>query len=291
MRHHTPWRILPYLGILTAALLTLRPAPLPASPAPQNRGRPFLIGHSVEGRPITGRRFGTGDRHILVYGGIHGGYEWNTVLLAKRLIAHYTQNPDALPPAVTLSVIPCANPDGLSRILRHTPPGQAAPHTNPRLSPPQSEPGRFNAREVDLNRNWDHRWQPTSYWGTQEVNAGSRPFSEPETRALRDYILAEQPSAVIAYHSAAGLLTYGGRRTGWPPAQNLAQAYADASGYRLPSGTAPAFPYPITGSAAGYCRTQGIPHLTVELTGRFEPEVPRNLRALQAVIQAIAAGQ
>lgn len=56
---------------------------------------------------------------------------------------------------------------------------------------------------VDLNRNWDFNWQygdstpPSSYY------RGPAPFSESETRALRDLYLRVRPVVSVAYHSPA----------------------------------------------------------------------------------------
>src|SRR5690606_21258112 len=48
------------------------------SPAPTAKADEFAIGTSAGGRAITARRLGSGDRVLLLVGGIHGGYEWNT---------------------------------------------------------------------------------------------------------------------------------------------------------------------------------------------------------------------
>src|SRR3990167_5672109 len=40
-----------------------------------------VIGQSVENRDIVAYHFGSGDKEVLFLAGIHGGYEWNTVLV------------------------------------------------------------------------------------------------------------------------------------------------------------------------------------------------------------------
>jgi hypothetical protein len=62
-------------------------------PSPSAEVTRSIIGSSVEGREIESYTFGTGKTHIAIVGGIHGGYEWNTSLLAYELIAHFTENP------------------------------------------------------------------------------------------------------------------------------------------------------------------------------------------------------
>jgi len=55
------------------------------------------IGKSVEGRNIELYSYGKGDTHVTLVGGIHGGYEWNGVLLAYGVMDYLEQNPDIIP--------------------------------------------------------------------------------------------------------------------------------------------------------------------------------------------------
>ncbi len=55
------------------------------------------------------------DMRIALIGGIHGGYEFNTVLLSQLLIDHFDHNPFDVLPGVSLIIIPMANPDGVTR--------------------------------------------------------------------------------------------------------------------------------------------------------------------------------
>ncbi len=41
-----------------------------------------VIGQSAGGKDITAYHYGEGAEEILFIGGIHGGYEWNTALVA-----------------------------------------------------------------------------------------------------------------------------------------------------------------------------------------------------------------
>ncbi|MHA2203315.1 MAG: M14 family zinc carboxypeptidase, partial [Candidatus Hodarchaeales archaeon] len=60
---------------------------------------------------------------------------------------------------------------------------------------------------TDLNRNYDSYWNDstfTSGWGsdtTSETYPGTAPFSEPETVALRDFVLQHKFAASISLHS------------------------------------------------------------------------------------------
>ncbi|MBU0801442.1 MAG: hypothetical protein KKA05_10645, partial [Alphaproteobacteria bacterium] len=71
-----------------------------------------VVGTSVQGRDITAYHYGTGDTNLLFVGGIHGGYEWNSVLLAYRFMDYLEANPDAIPDSLRITIVPSANPDG-----------------------------------------------------------------------------------------------------------------------------------------------------------------------------------
>jgi hypothetical protein len=48
-----------------------------------------VIGKSAQGRNITAYHYGTGSDEILFIGGIHGGYEWNTALVAYQAMDYF----------------------------------------------------------------------------------------------------------------------------------------------------------------------------------------------------------
>ncbi len=59
---------------------------------------------------------------------------------------------------------------------------------------------RKTLREVDLNRNWGAAWRSGSPRGGDEYG-GTRPFSEPTSRALRQLATALRPTAYVNVHS------------------------------------------------------------------------------------------
>ncbi len=241
-----------------------------------------IIGYSVQGREISVERIGNGPIDLLIVGGIHGGYEANSVVLAREVADYFRMRPLELGSSVTLHVIDLMNPDGLYLIA-----GDADPSSFPFMDV-ERVPGRFNANGVDLNRNWDADWKTVSYWGTREVNTGTGPFSEPETRAVRDYFTRIEPEGSIFFQSAGAFLWYSGAEYGWEPAGELAGVYAEASGYRLaaPRIRDPEEPrrFDITGSSDDWFYSIGHRNITVELTNHFDTEFERNLMGVKAVI-------
>jgi murein tripeptide amidase MpaA len=219
---------------------------------------------------------------VAFVGAIHGGYEWNTANLAYAMIDYFERNPVAVPDAVTLHIVPVANPDGLARVA---PGWTTGPIPTPAGVISDTFTGRFNGRDVDLNRNWDCNWQPTGVWRDQVVDAGLAAFSEPETVALRDFFLEQPVQAVVLWHSAAGTVLAGTcAPDGHAPSRDLAEVYATAAGYPLQL----ALGYEINGDASDWLTTQGIPSIAIELTDHSRIEWDRNLAGTLAVLNHYA---
>ncbi len=225
---------------------------------------PIVIGTSVGGRPIEAYRFGTGPEERLTVHGIHGGAEFNTIELADQLIADYTAHPERLPADATLYIVRSLNPDGDARV--------------------HGAGGRTNDHGVDLNRNWDAywklKWNLDGCWILTPVTGGPYPFSEPETAALRDFILAHHFSGLISYHSAAlGIFAAG--QPPDPKSVRLAKAIAAVSDYRYP---------PIdtgcqyTGDLSDWTALQGIPSIDLELNTHNDPEFAINVKVMETFL-------
>jgi predicted deacylase len=270
-------------------LLPKPPPPAPAIPseiAPVPINEPLVssttIGTSVEGRPITAYQFGTGKTPILFVGGIHGGYEWNTVVLAYEMIDYFTTNLYAIPENLTIHIIPNANPDGLALVTG----GRTGRISAADITAWSADGrGRFNANGVDLNRNFDCKWSPDATWRGRAVGAGSAPFSEPEAAALRDYIIATSPVAGVFWHSVANAVYGSECHEGiLPLTLEIMNRYATAARYAaVPAFTA----YPVVGDVEGWLATFGIAAITVELETRENSEWNRNLAGTLAVIEYI----
>lgn len=237
------------------------------------------IGSSVQGRDILAYHFGTGAKEILLVAGIHGGYEWNTSLLANGLIDYITAHPEAVPAGTTVTIIPVLNPDGLQMVV-----GTTSRFTAANVSSSQSTQtaGRFNGNTVDLNRNFDCDWQAKGTWQNKSVSGGTAAFSEPESQALRAYVEAHTPAAVVAYFSSAGGVYASDCHTGiLPETKMLTDLYAKASGY-------PAHQtfdsYETTGDMTNWLAKQGTPAISVLLTNHTDAEQDKNVAGLLAVL-------
>lgn len=225
--------------------------------------RSRVIGYSVRGRPITATYFGLGPKKVLLIATMHGN-EDNTGTMLSMWINYLRANQGSIGGDRTFIIVPWANPDG------------------------KAANRRFNAHDVDLNRNWGTSdWQSLTYLNNNSypMGGGPYPFSEPETVALRNLITDEAPSVIITYHSAANLVIGDGI------SQGLGDWYAGQTGY----GRAAAGPDDpnICGSALGYCITgamedwtssRGFVTIVVELATGSSSEYNRNFPALKGLL-------
>jgi hypothetical protein len=230
--------------------------------------RTTSIGTSQDGSPLTLYTLGEGPKRVLILGGQHGGPEANTVELVGGLLEYFAENSAELPSSIELDVLPIANPDGLATGSRQFVSG------------------------VDPNRNWGgNDWRSDAFDSNAVFRVGlggPEPFSEQETRALADWVLAKRPAFIINYHSAGGFMF--GPREG--SAGDLVSAYADASGYSWPSpggggGQRSPLPYAASGSMNSWLRQVGVPAILVELSTPRSTEIERNLAGLNAVLQTL----
>ena len=249
--------------------------PTSASPPPTASFTTQIIGYSVQARPLTDYQFGRGPDQIVLVGGIHGGYEWNTILLAYQAIDYFNTHSEAVPRSVTLHIIPAANPDGQFLVTGR----------DGRFSwldvAANSFPGRFNGNNVDLNRNWDCNWVETAVWRDQPIYGGPAPFSEPESQALRDFLVGLNPAAVIFWHSAANGVYAASCPDLYWPSYTLATLYGQAAGYPVYESFTS---YEVTGDAGDWLALQGIPSISVELINHESMDWPQNLGGITAVL-------
>jgi predicted deacylase len=226
--------------------------------------RPIIIGYSVSGRPLEVYRFGQGERQVMIAAGIHGGYEWNTIALADELILYVNENPDIIPSDVTLFILRNINPDGDARA--------------------HSIDGRVNDHGVDLNRNfpenWQAEWDRDGCWDYAPTTAGSGPGSEPETRAVMNFLSSRRVQALISYHSAA-LGVFPGGEPWEKDSIEFAKALSKVTRYPYPPIDTGCY---YTGTLADYAVSLGAVAVDMELRNHNDTDFPQNLKALKILL-------
>ncbi|MCF7898623.1 MAG: hypothetical protein K9L31_01590 [Candidatus Pacebacteria bacterium] len=238
-----------------------------------------IIGKSTEGRLLENHSFGNGPTSIVFVGGIHGGYEWNSVFLAYKFIDYLDSHSEIIPDNLTVSIIPSANPDGLYKVT-----GKDGRFTLSDVSIDKKilESGRFNANDVDINRNFDCKWKPSSTWRSKTVSAGTEPFSEPESKAIRNFMIKNSPSAVVFWHSQSNNVFASQCENGiLQETLNIMNIYSKASEYQAVK-TFDA--YEVTGAVEDWLASVNIPAITVELKTHETIEWEQNLSGVKALI-------
>ena len=242
-----------------------------------------VIGNSAGKNSISAYHFGTGEKELLFIGGIHGGYSWNTALLGFELIDWLKANEDKIPDNVKVTVIPVLNPDGLKKVT-----GKTDIFTSADVNKTESVrvAGRFNANNVDLNRNFDCDWKAVGTWQNRSVSGGTAAFSEPEAQAIKNYVERNEPTAVITWYSAAGgvYASKCGTETGKDTAA-LTDLFAKASGYKA---YAEFDNYEINGDMVNWLAGQKISAISILLTDREQTEFAKNLAGVEAVLKYYA---
>ncbi len=274
------------------------------------------IGTSIQGRTIEAFNIGApGDldsRPSIIINGMAHAREWispmTVAYIMRGLLDGYATDPEinTLLQNVTFRVAPIMNPDGYvytwtaDRFWRKT-------RRN-------NGDGTFG---VDWNRNWAQGWGGAGSSGStdSDVYRGTAPFSEPETRALRDYTLSIPNRAFhIDFHSFSQLVLWPwGYTTAEIPEpdrsieDDIAHAYADVIASTTGAAYAPIKSsdlYVAAGDSTDWHYGGGdVYSLTVELrpssggVGGFDPSpteilpcAQENLAALIDLAQTVAAG-
>ena len=228
-------------------------------------GEPHVIGQSAGGSDIIAYHFGSGSKEVLLIGGIHGGFAPGTVTVMENYVDSLKKE-NSLPSDLRLTIIPLLNPDSLNKGT-----GLA---------------GRLNNNNVDLNRNFGCNWKEEGVWRQQSVSGGKEAFSEPEAKALRNYIDNNRPTAVVAYYAASGGV-YVSACDGIvnEEASNLVDVYANASGYKA---NKTFDSYVTNGDLTNWLAKENIPAISVLLTNYTNPELAKNLKGIEAVLMEIA---
>ncbi len=264
---HTPYPQVFYLPTVTPNPRSTMIVVQTATPfVLENAGsrRAQVIGYSVLGRPIEVYTFGNGEKERMIVAGIHGGYEWNTIVLADELIRYIHKNPHLIPSDVTLYILRNLNPDGDARA--------------------HGVDGRVNERGVDLNRNfptnWAAEWDRRGCWNYRPTSGGAGPGSEPETRAMMYFLQTHRIEALISYHSAALGIFPGGEP--WDKKSiEFAKALSKVTGYPFPPiDTGCVF----TGTLADYAVEMGAVAVDMELSTHRYTDFEQNLKALEVLL-------
>jgi hypothetical protein len=192
----------------------------------------YTIGFTHENRPIEMIKIGSpltkkGKKSIWIDAGIHAR-EWpsstTAIYFMQQLVSKYGTDPLITQYVQELNwyIVPLLNPDGHEYSRSSSDPEIRMWRKN---RAPNKSVCRNRAKccmGVDLNRNFDFHWGETgaSTEPCEEIYQGTSAFSEPEAKAMRDFILSHRNDiqAVITMHtySQIWIHPYGHRRSNYP---------------------------------------------------------------------------
>lgn len=212
----------------------------------------FSIGESVMEKKIYCIGYGRGERTLFL-NGAHHGLEYITsgflMRFMRELAAAYEGGFDMLGydvgvllDRVKLYVVPMVNPDGVDIAVN------GLDITNPHHRRLISLVGihsfnkvwQANARGVDINHNYDALWSVVEKSPSPTKHGGEYPESEPETRAVCDFVRENKFDMLMAFHSQGGEIYYDFDGLAAEEDRRLAEKMSAESGYpvRTPKGSA-----------------------------------------------------
>ncbi|CAI2312776.1 unnamed protein product [Caenorhabditis sp. 36 PRJEB53466] len=183
------------------------------------------IGATHEGKPIEGLRIGANSsqkkRAVWVDGNIHAR-EWasshTALYFINQLVSEYGKDAQITNYLDTLDfyVVPCLNPDGYEYTRSSPIPSVRLWRKNrsPEVCRPSLWGGEKCCQGVDLNRNFRFHWaeKGSSYEPCSNIYHGEEVFSEPETKAIRNFLgtpdMKDRLDAFVTLHSYAQLWIY-----------------------------------------------------------------------------------
>ena len=164
-------------------------------------GEKRVIGKSLFGRDIYAVKMGEGKPVGIAQYALHG----REYISAKLAIFHYFYGLEKGTGSIWL--VPLANPDGalLSQTgLDSVEDIKARGYLTQINGGENFSLWKANGRGVDLNVNFDARWgkgtKNTRTAGSENY-IGDRPFSEPETQALKAFTQNIKPAYTVSYHT------------------------------------------------------------------------------------------
>lgn len=211
-----------------------------------------IIGKSVMKKPIYCIKVGSGEKKLFI-NGAHHGLEYLTSAFIMKFLKEFadavSKNTDffgydakEIAENVSLYAVPMVNPDGVDIAIN------GLDITNPYHQKLISSVGihsfnkvwQSNARGVDINHNYNASWRVVKTKPCESKHAGPYSESEPETKAMVDFVRKSNFDVLIAFHSQGKEIYYDFDGITAENSRKLAEEMAKVSGYAVctPTGSA-----------------------------------------------------
>lgn len=212
---------------------------------------PFMrlrgIGSSVMNKPIPEIRVGRGPKQVHVNGSFHAN-EWITTPVLMQFLNQYllalTNGTGirglSMRPfygAVTLSLVPMVNPDGVELVIRGLP--EEEPYRSSVLGynggSTDFSGWKANIRGVDLNDQFPALWEREVARGPKQPGPrdypGPAPLTEPEAAAMAELTRQSDFARVLAFHTQGKVIYWGFQNMEPPESETIVNEFARVSGY------------------------------------------------------------
>lgn len=236
------------------------------------------IGKSVEGTPLYAMKIGNGKKEVLLDGSLHAREHMTTNVIAEMIDTYsiYYENKSAYGgynvrqalDKTAIWFIPMLNPDGVKLVqsgpksLKH---GALATKIN---GSKNFNRWKSNIRGVDLNDNFASGWDKIK--GGHKKPAymaykGPRAFSEPEAKALRDFVKKHKFKTYVSYHSSGQIMYWFNyqKQAESKRDQALAKSLSKITGYKV---MPPQYLPGSGGSADWFIQETKMPGITLEIS-------------------------
>lgn len=268
----------------------------------------FSIGESIMEKKILCISYGSGGRTLFL-NGAHHGLEYITSGFLVRFMKELTRSCEdnaellgydvgRLMKKVRLYVVPMVNPDGVDIAVN------GLDITNPHHRRLISMVGihsfnkvwQANAGGVDINHNYDALWSVVERSPSTSKYGGEYPESEPETKAICDFVRENSFDMLMAFHSQGGEIYYDFDGLAAETDRLLAEKMSAASGYpvKTPVGSAS-----FGGLKDWFIKEFGRSGFTVEMARgknpiaeeRIDEFYAENAKIILTAIQYLALGK
>lgn len=152
------------------------------------------VGHTALGRDIKAIRAGHARKCVALVGAVHAGESGPELIIPA--IERLLKNDAALLEKVSIVAIPELNIDQREMLVTYGVPWYL----------------RTNANGVDLNRNFPAAWTSVNISYEMDssdpfcvVYKGPKAGSEPETKAVMEWVARERPQALFSFHCVASI--------------------------------------------------------------------------------------
>lgn len=211
-----------------------------------------IIGKSVMRKPIYCIKVGDGDKKLFI-NGAHHGLEYLTSAFIMKFLKEFSDaiskntefmgyDAKEIADNISLYAVPMVNPDGVDIAIN------GLDITNPYHQKLISSVGihsfnkvwQANARGVDINHNYNASWRVVKTKPCESKYAGPYSESEPETKAMVDFIRKMDFDILLAFHSQGKEIYYDFDGIAAENSRKLAEEMAKVSGYAVcsPEGSA-----------------------------------------------------